>query len=437
MQKIHLKAPDMWINDPNGFIYYKGKYHLFYQCFLYEPRWGRMHWGHAVSEDLVHWEHQKIALFPSKKADRDGCFSGSAVEHGGKLYLYYTGVRYLEEDPEDTNLYANGQFESSQMMLVTEDGIHFDNIKNKKTVIPVIEDERVGDRRHTRDPKVWRGKDAWYMMLGSTWQDEKGRLLFYRSKNLEQWEHVNTVEDTGGFGWMWECPDYFETEGGQALIYSPIELESYRGKTADYTICREVAFDETTCRMEFAPEYQFLDYGLDLYAPQSTTDENGRRVLVAWARMPKAVEGRWSGMFCIPRLVELADHHFYFRVHPNIKKMFRKKIASPGEAAEGGYKVECSLEDGERVDIGGYLIYRRGNVIGTDRSRVFVDGENQECEFYTPELKGGFRIEAYVDEHLIEVYVNDGEYVITNTVYGLGKEMQAGEGMQVDIYTLG
>ena len=101
MDKIHLKSPSNWINDPNGFIYYKGKYHLFYQHFPYAPVWGRMHWGHAVSDDLVTWEHKGIALYPTKKNDRSGCFSGSAVEHDGKMYIFYTGINYREEDPEN------------------------------------------------------------------------------------------------------------------------------------------------------------------------------------------------------------------------------------------------------------------------------------------------------------------------------------------------
>ena len=77
---LHLKAPGNWLNDPNGFIYYKGKYHLFYQHFPYAAVWGTMHWGHAVSEDLIHWEHLGIALFPTKAYDQNGVFSGSAIE---------------------------------------------------------------------------------------------------------------------------------------------------------------------------------------------------------------------------------------------------------------------------------------------------------------------------------------------------------------------
>jgi len=68
---LHLKAPENWINDPNGFIYFKGRYHLFYQHFPYAPMWGTMYWGHAVSDDLVHWSHEKIALFPTKDSETE------------------------------------------------------------------------------------------------------------------------------------------------------------------------------------------------------------------------------------------------------------------------------------------------------------------------------------------------------------------------------
>ena len=127
--ELHLKAPGNWINDPNGFIYYKGKYHLFYQHFPYAPVWGTMHWGHAVSDDLIHWEHQAVALFPTKEYDQNGVFSGSALEVDGKLYLYYSAVKYLEKDRENIHMAINDQFETSQAMIISEDGYHFDNWK--------------------------------------------------------------------------------------------------------------------------------------------------------------------------------------------------------------------------------------------------------------------------------------------------------------------
>ena len=92
---VHVKAPGNWINDPNGFIYYKGKYHLFFQHFPYAPEWGTMHWGHTVSEDLVHWEYQGIALFPTKEYDQNGVFSGTALEEDGKLKIYYLSLIHI------------------------------------------------------------------------------------------------------------------------------------------------------------------------------------------------------------------------------------------------------------------------------------------------------------------------------------------------------
>ena len=91
--KLHFTPPQNWMNDPNGLIYFQGKYHLFYQHFPYTCQWGTMHWGHAVSNDLVHFEHLPIALYPSKYADRNGCFSGSAIAYHNQLYLYYTSIR--------------------------------------------------------------------------------------------------------------------------------------------------------------------------------------------------------------------------------------------------------------------------------------------------------------------------------------------------------
>lgn len=422
---IHLKAPGNWINDPNGFIYYKGNYHLFYQYFPYAPRWGTMHWGHALSRDLVHWEHQGVALFPTKYEDENGCFSGSAIERDGRLYLYYTGVHYEKINPNDIHVCADDVFTSAQMMITSEDGIHFDNFRDKKVIVPAINDKSIGDRTHTRDPKVWRGSDAWYMVLGSRTPDNKGKLIFYKSENLYDWKLVNTAEKKDGFGWMWECPDYFKTEGGEVLVISPMGLRKEDALEANHTICMPVTFAEETCTMDIPDHYQYLDYGLDLYAPQSTVDEEGRRVLTAWLRMPRAVDGAWIGMFCIPRVVEVRNGHIYFRVHPNIEHMYTRRIAHPGQAEHAGYRVSFDLAEGETVSIGGYRIFRQDGCVCTDRSAVFPKESNFRTRCATPAVKEGTHLDVYVDKNLIEVFVNRGEYVISHAVYGLTDEICA------------
>ena len=434
--RIRLKAPGCWINDPNGFIYYKGQYHLFYQCFPYAVEWGTMHWGHAVSRDLVNWEHCGIALFPSRYEDQNGCFSGSAVEHEGKMYLYYTGVHYDTINPQNIHKNPNDRYESSQIMICSEDGFTFDNLNGKRVIIPPFADREPADRTHTRDPKVWRGKDAWYMVLGSRTNDDRGQLLFYRSVDLQEWHSVNRVTKETTLGWMWECPDLFETADGAVLMVSPMGVLKDGKREANHAVCLPVEFEASTCNLTFSQEYQFVDYGMDLYAPQSTVDEQGRRVMIGWMRMPEAVEGRWNGMFCIPRIVERKDSHIYFRVHPNVERAFSKKISSPKEAGESGYRLSLELPEGGRIDIGGYKVTRIGNRICTDRSDVFTGHEAWRMEAATPEIKEGNHLDIYVDRNLIEIYVNHGEYVLSSVVYDLGMEIRSEAVETLEIYTV-
>lgn len=430
MQKIHFKAPNCWINDPNGFIWYKGWYHLFYQCFPYSAHWGRMHWGHAVSKDLVNWEEKGIALFPSKTDDRSGCFSGSAIEYKDKMYIYYTGVNYTEEDPENINCCINDTFTAAQLMITSEDGMKFDNITDKKTVIPPIEDKKIGDKNHTRDPKVWRGKDAWYMVLGST-VDKNGRLLFYKSSDLKTWQYLNYCEKDG-FGWMWECPDFFEVDGKGVTIFSPMGFFNDGNGYDSVAVCMLSSFDENTGKMELSENYQLFDYGIDLYAPQSTTDKDGNRVVIAWARMPEAViteKGEWCGMMCIPRIVDVKNNHVYIRPHTNVKNSFVTKLSAPKKS---GYMLKTTLKNGESINVGGYVIKRENDKITTDRSKVFNVKGNYRLIAETPVINDGYELEIYVDEHLVEVFINNGEYVISNVVYGLTEEIT---GKNYDLYS--
>lgn len=434
-QRLHLKAPDNWVNDPNGFIYYKGYYHLFYQYFPYGPRWGTMHWGHAVSRDLVSWEHRDLALYPTMREDRNGCFSGSAVEEDGKLYLIYTGVRYEVVNPEDPHTCLDDQFESAQLMISSEDGFHFDNENGKKVIIPPITDPAIGDRTHTRDPKVWKSGDHWYLVLGSTVGEKYGEVLFYRSDDLHTWTYVNKAFKGPEYGWMWECPDYFETEGGKVLILSAMGFLKNGEKEKNQSICFHVEFDQSSCRMEIPDTYQFLDYGLDLYAPQTTLDAEGRRILSAWVRMPKVTDEGWIGMFCTPRVVEVRDGHIFFPMHPNVRAAYSQEIPAGSQRAKDGYLVSLDLEDGEELDVGGFVIRREGDRICTDRSAVFPSFPGAHLRSETPALKGGCHLDVVVDKDLVEVFVNEGECVISNAVYGLEDKIGcSGEGKKMRMH---
>ena len=115
----HFSAPIGWINDPNGFVYFRGEFHLFYQYNPYDSAWGSLHWGHAKSKDLVNWEHLPVALAPDKDYDKDGCFSGSAIVKDDTLWLMYTG-HIVNED---------GSVRQVQNMAYSTDGIHFEKVE--------------------------------------------------------------------------------------------------------------------------------------------------------------------------------------------------------------------------------------------------------------------------------------------------------------------
>ena len=283
---LHLKAPGNWINDPNGFIYYKGEYHLFYQYFPYGTRWGTMHWGHAVSKDLVHWEHLGIAVFPTKAYDRNGIFSGSALEIDGKLHLYYTAVRYLESNEEDIHCSWNDCYEASQAMITSEDGRHFDNWKDKRQIIPVITDEEKGDTKDTRDPKVWEEDGRYYMVLGSTCQKEIGRAVFFRSADGTSWEYAGECR-TPAFGETLECPDVFRIGDTYVFVGSPMNVTEAGIEHRHHAKCGLADLKLPECSMRLLGEFRFIDYGLDFYAPQTTLDEVGRRAMIGWFRMPE------------------------------------------------------------------------------------------------------------------------------------------------------
>lgn len=435
---LHLKAPGNWINDPNGFIYYHGKYHLFYQYFPYAPVWGTMHWGHAVSEDLVHWEHQGVALFPTKEYDQNGVFSGSAMEKDGKLYLYYSAVRYLEKDSENIHMAINNRFVTSQAMVVSEDGIHFDNWKNKKQIIPINDNENQAHPTHTRDPKVWKDGDIYYMVLGSTCQEEAGRLVFYKSTDGEDWQFANQITDQR-FGKILECPDIFKTNDTHVFMGSLMYIAEKEKGYESHAVCACTEFDPSFCTMEIPEQFQYVDYGLDLYAVQTNLDKESRRVMIGWMRMPQAVKERdgqeWNGMMCQPRVVETENGHVYFRIHPEVRNYFAdKEISQDMLDYSHPYYLNVDLKEGNSLNIGGYHIRMVNGKVVADRSRVFSNIHGYPLIGKSPELSGGCRLNIFVDRNLIEIFINDGEYVISHVVYGLGEYIEAAGTNKVKCY---
>lgn len=414
--KYHLTAPRHWINDPVGFIYYQGIYHLFYQYFPYENQWGTMHWGHATSKDLVNWQDQGIALYPSKEYDANGCFSGSAIEINQKMYLYYTSVVYQKANPDNIHKCAPGfEFYASQSMLISKDGFLFDNINNKKQIIPIFKENEIGHPIHTRDPKVWKYQNTYYMVLASKYLDDNknynGQLLFYTSKDGLDWTYINNYRGIK-CGDMWECPDIFTVNNQGMLIMSP-ERTNKEGYPSHARITT-ANFDHEKCHLEITNDLNYLDYGLDIYAPQTTIDKDGNRIYVGWMRMPEADDDNWIGLITYPRVISYQNNTIYTDIHPDIKSLFKNEASI--FQTDQPCRITAILNDGDYLNIGGYNICFEG-CLKVDRQNVFTSNKALK-QVNSPKLKH-CNLDIYYDQHIIEIFINDGQYVLSNIVYNL------------------
>ncbi len=431
---MHLKAPGDWMNDPNGFIYYKGEYHLFFQYFPCAPHWGTMHWGHAVSEDLIHWKHLGIALYPSKKYDGNGVFSGSAVERDGQLWIYYTAVQYLGCDPDNIHHALHGSLQS-QALLISDDGRKFDNTNRKQQIIPPYMDPDIADAHDCRDPKVWKEQNTWYMTLGSTnSRTHMGVLLLLESQDGLHWKSNSRVEDQS-LGHTLECPDLFRVDDKQILICSPMGNMLDSEYPENQATIRFAEFSGEADSLRVEQHHKFFDYGMELYAPQSTLDRDGNRTVVAWLRMPgeitpdrnTASNGRpWNGMISLPRVVSIRDGEIFTSVHPEVRRFFSdmpKQIVSDNgyeeTVVEENHRITAALCEGQSLNVHGIrLSLTEGRVI-LDRSEVIPSDKDLAACSSSPVVGASCDIEIYLEPNVIEVYINDGQYVITNWINGI------------------
>jgi sucrose-6-phosphate hydrolase SacC (GH32 family) len=290
--QYHFSAVQNWINDPNGLIRWRGEYHLFYQHNPHAPTWGPMHWGHAVSQDLVHWRHLPIALFPeptSIDGDVSGIFSGSAVDHDGELSLLYTQFTDPAAHP--------GAPPETVGLATSTDGRTFTKFPGN----PVIAGPPASAGTGWRDPKVFKDADGRYKLVVGSGDAMTGRgnVQLYLSPDLRQWQHLGVLfEGDGTNGRMWECPDLFPLgdDGKWVLLVS----------VNDSGIQKAVYFVGTFADDRFVPETSGeLDLGLDFYATQTFRDDQGRRIAIGWmnrwgGRMPERLNG-WGGAMSVPR----------------------------------------------------------------------------------------------------------------------------------------
>lgn len=300
-EKLHLMPPVGWLNDPNGLCQFQGIYHAFFQYSPFNPEGGVKMWGHYTSKNMIDWEYQGNALYPDQPFDCHGVYSGSAFIEDGKMYLYYTGNVKLEDG--DYDYIRNGR-EGNTVLVVTEDGKTFGNKKE------LMRNSDYPDNLtcHVRDPKVWKENDTYYMVQGARTNEDVGQVLVFESEDKVNWKFKSRVESGKPFGYMWECPDYFEIGDKKILSTSVQGLEG--GVWNDRNVYQSGYFEvEGDILGEYKlSDYYLWDYGFDYYAPQSFETEDGRRIHISWMGMPDCeeytnptIQTGWQHCFTFPR----------------------------------------------------------------------------------------------------------------------------------------
>lgn len=412
----HITPPVGWMNGPNGFSFYKGEYHLFYQFYPYDTQWGPMHWGHVTSPNLVDWRQMPTALIPAKEQ----CFSGSAIDNDGIMALMYTGHEASDEPPF---------YKESQYLAFSIDGIDFHKYKGNPVLMPAPI-----NTVDFRDPKVWKKGSFWYVLLGSKTEDHRGCVLLYRSVNMISWEFVNVLaESNGELGFMWESPDFFEINGKHILLISPqgMVAQGDRFKNTFQTGYIIGSFDYET--FDFVPEVSFqeLDFGHDFYATQ-TTEKDGKRYLVAWFGMwesnhPEDADG-WVGAMTLSRELDLIGSRIVMKPIDAITRL-RQDTIIVGELHRN-YSIEfeqtgeliINIDLTERIEL---LIRGSGGgeratlIWDIETNKVVVDRSGDVRQVgWEPLDSVCWRI--FLDASSLELFCGEGEVVFSSRVYPKG-----------------
>lgn len=443
---FHVSAPVGWINDPNGFSCYQGEYHLFYQYYPYQTKWGPMHWGHSKTKDFIKWEQLPAALAPDTNYDGQGCFSGGAIEADGKHILMYTSV--LEGTAED-----GSRLLRQTQSIAVGDGLNYEKIEKN----PVITGDMLPEGSSVedfRDPKVWKDEQdgRFYAVIGSRHADTSGQLALFSSPDMREWRFECVMDRCHKeYGSMWECPDYFTLDGKQMILVSPQDmlahdLEFHNGNGTMYLL-GEYRKEAAAFRRE---KVAAIDYGLDFYAPQTLETPDGRRVMIGWMQSwdnhITPAEFAWSGIMSIPRELQIRNQRLIQNPVRELENYYHNPVSHQGvvigEGEDGlGTGTELAGIKGRQFDMtmdidGQEDSYVEIALASNDlyRTRLIYDAECGTLTFdrlyagirrdvihqrtmQVTQKEGRIRLRILMDRYTVEVFVNDGEQAMSSLIY--------------------
>ncbi|WP_089827278.1 glycoside hydrolase family 32 protein [Halogranum amylolyticum] len=424
----HFTAPANWLNDPNGLVQWNGRYHLFYQYNPAGPFHGSIHWGHAVSDDLVSWTDEPVALAPDQDGpDADGVWSGCFVDDDGTPTVMYTGGASNDQLP--------------CLARATDGALRNWKKDPRNPLIQRVPDEvdilqTIDWDYEFRDHCVWREDETWYQVIGSGIDGEGGAALLFESDDLLEWEYCHPLltGDWRRTGPMWECPELLRFDNGAVLHVSDYsKVVWFAGE-----------YDESTRQFD-SEETGLLDHGV-FYAPQSFVDDDGRTLMFGWLKEDRDGEAQWdagwSGAMSLPRVVSLTeDGALQYSLPEEIQRLrethhsYADLTISPDEPTTlspvEGDMLELKLTV-DATNVGEFGIVLRETPDGSERTVVrcnirkrtvtvdrsqssLSDAVNDQPHSMPVSLEsdGSLSLHLYLDRSVLELFANDAQALAT------------------------
>ncbi|AYW51420.1 sucrose-6-phosphate hydrolase [Tetragenococcus halophilus] len=424
----HQMPETGWLNDPNGVCQFKGKYHLYHQYVPDSPISGVGHWAHKTSDDLVHFKEEDIFLSPEHEYEKDGVYSGSAFVKDDEIHYFYTGN---VKKTGDYDYIFDGR-EQNTVHVVSKNGYTIDYQE------VVIKHEEYPKRytSHIRDPKVFEHNEKYYMILGTRTIYHTGEILLYESEDLYKWNYKGTFfGNRSDMGFMWECPDYFELKDQSILLFSPQgilkkEHQFQNVYQTGYFIGRT---DWENVVFEPQSSFKELDYGFDFYAPQTFEDEQGRRILWGWMGIgdtkpeytnPTISRG-WQHSLTLPRELTIEDGKLKQRPLPEYQKIRKnkKQFEIPLTGEYKNKELTCEVTEllidlkniNGRFDIllrQDTMIHYENNILELRHGRSGAGRSVRSIE-----INDLNQIHLFSDTSSLELFINNGSYVMSSRIY--------------------
>ena len=301
----HIEAPFGLLNDPNGLAYFNGEYYIFYQWNPFGCQHKSKHWALTKTKDFIKYTIPKAVLEPVDWYDKDGCYSGSALEVNGKLEVIYTG------NVKDEN---NNRSSYQCRLSIDKKG-------NINKIGPIVDTIPKGYTADFRDPKVFENNGEYYFIIGVKNEESLGRVLLYKSADFNEWNLLGEIKTSyNDFGYMWECPNLFKLEGMDILLFSPQGLEKEEFKYQNIYQSGYILGALDYSNLEFNHnKFTEIDLGTDFYAPQVFKDLKGRTIMYGWMGLPEEEDFQptnelgWVYSLTMPRELTLKDGILYQR----------------------------------------------------------------------------------------------------------------------------